>query len=599
MNLPKKIIQLTYDPKTQLGMVLRLRSRLGDHFELRFQPIGVNGKGKSKPSPNQTSIYHLPVEILFIITEYIIKIDPTQEDIKGLFGAAATSFVIRQILEDHRFERIITKKFLGVHHSRNSEERRLGLEPNVAKRYKQVFYDLGFKDKHIKSLQDLADRNAKIYLEEGSAAYSGFITFRSDEDIQVLSEKAKELEEEEEEEEEEEPRKKKIKKERHISSWPWWYFRAWANRKNLESILMPYTEADNDNLFSMSVVSVIGMDSVITRRGPGTEFKGYEFTEGYSSEKLSFLLSIGRYEEGGHEWRGSWATPADLMIIPIDKLVSRALNYTYDIGEDMELKGSTQLVISISEPMPLHKQREGAASFRKEVIMTGLDNLPDTMVRHGPPVAGKATIHDFDLKIILQIQQAYLGKDWTTGFFGPQRKSLPYLHLKNLSLQEVYFENPAPLDLSAVTGKILSILRFGPSNLSQVPQLFCPSPILMDLHLTAAQDGILLWNLQGDHETCFRHLVRLHINGNVPIWNSSAVLKISKLPNLYSITLDNFTGKFEDLKRLGAILTPPRSGFRKRVTIWVRFAAPNKSLSVQGLDIFKPLKNVRFKDFYD
>ena len=558
-------LHLSYDPKTQLGMVLCLRARLGQHFELRFHPIGANGKKrkrggggdkqrdlnprdpkkqKEEEEEEPFTILSFPVELIYYITGFMVKSHPTPEETKGLFAFARSTHDLRFYIEDPGLENVISQKFLGTQHTRTREERRLGLEPNVAKRYKAVFNLLGLKKENIKALQAKANRNIQTY--------------------KIEVEKRKKAA----------AAKKPREKEWTIRSWPWWYFRALANHRSFQSIINPFVDDESD-VFSMALISVVALqpDPSSTSMPPKIH-RLRRFREGTSVHSPKHLLDIGRdnmYPVRMYKLQ-KWTSGADLMVIPIDKLVQRALTYSYNIGRKMELKSPTRLTISVSESMLVFEAREGPASFRKEVKMTGLDKLPDTMVRHGPPVGGKVTIHDFDLKIILQIQQAYLGKDWSQ-FLGPQRKPLPYLHLESLSLEHVYFENvpkevplehvyfenvpkEVPLDLSALTGPFLSKLRFGPSNLSHVPKLFCPSPHLTELRLVTpnTRNSILLWDLPEDPTPCFPNLNYLEIKGNVKIWKSPLVEKIGKFPMLNEIILESFPGHDPDLLRLVANL---------------------------------------------
>ncbi len=124
-----RILHLTYDPKTQRGLVLRLQACLGQHFQLRFQSIGSNGGKSSFP------IMDLPVEMVFYIISFLLNPNPTKQDIKTLFSLARSSPSIRILLEDPAMERMTSLQLLGASHSRNWEQRRLGLEPNVNKRY--------------------------------------------------------------------------------------------------------------------------------------------------------------------------------------------------------------------------------------------------------------------------------------------------------------------------------------------------------------------------------------------------------------------------------------------------------------------------------
>ena len=588
-----KILHLSYDPKTQRGMVLCLRARLGQHFELRFHPIGVNGKKrkrggkqsdlnprdpkkqKEEEEAEPFTILSFPVELIYYITGFMVKSHPTPEETRGLFAFARSTSELRFYIEDPGLENVISQKFLGTQHSRNREERRMGLEPNVAKRYKAVFKLLGLKDKNIKALQAKANRNIQTYKTA----------------------------------------KKSREKEWTIRSWPWWYFRALANHRSFQSLANPFVDDESD-IFSMSLISVVALqpDPRSTYRPPKTH-RLRRFSEGANVDSAEFLLDIGRGNvrpEDMYDWQ-KWTSGADLMVIPIDRLVQRALTYSYNIGRKMELKSPTNLTISVSEPMPVSRSSRGLEPFRKEVVMTGLSDLPNTLSRHVQS-QGKAKIIDFDLRLVLQIQQAYLGNAWSQ-FLGPQRKPLPYLHLESLSLEHVHFENPRapPLDLSALTGEFLSKLRFGPSNLRHVPKLFCPSPHLTELRLVTPntrnsilQGSILLWDLEGiKPASCFPKLNYIHIIGNVKIWKSPVILKLPFFPNLRSITLEKFPGTLEDLRRLGRVLkqAPQRSvlvaggHYPVGITVWVSFAPPNEHYSVETGYVVD-LQGVYFKDFH-
>ncbi len=599
-------LHLSYDPKTQLGMVLCLRARLGQHFKLRFHPIGVNGTKRKRGGKQRDlnprdpkkqkafTILSFPVELIYYITGFMVKSHPTPEETRGLFAFARSTSELRFYIEDPGLENVISRKFLGTQHTRNREERRMGLEPNVAKRYKAVFKLLGLKDKNIKALQAKANRNIQTY--------------------KIEVEKRKKAEESRE-------------KEWTIRSWPWWYFRALANHRSFQSLANPFVDDESD-IFSMALISVVALqpDPMSTYR-PARTHRLRTFSEGANVDSAQFLLDIVRGNTkpaDRYDWQ-KWTSGADLMVIPIDRLVQRALTYSYNIGRKMELKGPTNLTISVSEPMPVSRPSRGLASFRKEVVMTGLSDLPDTLGRHVQS-RGKAKIIDFDLRLVLQIQQAYLGNAWSQ-FLGPKRKPLPYLHLESLSLEHVYFEKPKappkdssalinpkkdlsastnPLDLSALTGEFLSELRFGPSNSRHVPKLFCPTPHLTHLRLVApnTRNSILLWNLEGiNPASCFPNLDHIHIGGNVNIWTSPAVLKLSKFPKLRSITLEKFPGTLRDLRRLGKALEQapqsdiPGGHYPHGITVWVRFIPPNTDYSVQGGYDFN-FKGVYFRDFY-
>ena len=596
MNLPKTILQLTYDPKTQLGLILRVRARLGDHFELRFQPIGANGKGKKKVKEEVAPISVLPAELVDYITMLLIKLYPTEAETKTLFSFAASSPFFRKFIESETLERAITNKVLGAVHSRSREERRLGLERDVVGRYHYVLSFLDFQDDHIESLQLIADWNAEIYEKRKEKAYYPFIPIERD------------FKEEEEEEEESSSQKRRkidplivrLIDKRHISAWPWWYFRLLGNYHSLVSITNPITM--KGDLFSASVVYL----SALQRNF----WEGPSHLRTLSDAKMnrisnpggrSFLLSVGGHERQNYQIWGGWSAAADLMIIPMDKLVDRAVGYTYEIGRTMDLQGSTKLLISVSESMPTREapidprsyynpkdgRKDGRASYRKEVAITGLKNLQKKIVRHIQH-EGKATEVAFELDVVLQVQHAYLGTGWNE-FLEHKLGARAYLLLVNLRLQHVYFENQASLDLTGITQKFLSYLNFGPTNLSQVPKLHCPSPYLKKLQLSDwgfYENNILLWDLSEiNPETCFPMLQDLSISGNVKIWEAPLVYKFSKFPNLKTISLWGFRGNEDDLLRLASVLElSPQSGTPEGVVVVV---------SVRGL--FSIIENRKFK----
>ncbi len=552
---PKKILLLTYDPKTQRGLVLRLRARLGQHFELRFKSIGVNGNGKGKEKEEGKKpfpILSLPAELVNFITMFLIKINPTSEESKTLFSFARSDPAFREFLEHPGLERMTSQNVLGVSHSRTREERRLGLEPNVKKRYRHVLWKLSlFNAKDIKSLQDIADRNAEKYKEGGAKAYLPFIT----------SQRPKKKVEGEEEEQE----KKRIKITPRISSWPWWYFRLLSNHRSLVSMTNPvsmttHVSVDSD-LFSASIVTVNALEPVRERIRPPRHFNLRTFTDVRPKSFVSgpeggdILLRFGRHQLA-KRWRdlhSQLPAGADLMVIPMDKLITRAGLFGFGMNRHMKLEGSIQLIISVAQPIPLEIPREGRASFRKEVIMTGLEKMTKIIELHRQE---EIEVKRYNVELTLQIQHAYLGNGLTQ-FLGHQRGARPYLRLKTLNLQHVHFENHlAPLDLSGITGDQLAGLRFGPTNLSHVPKLSCPSPHLTKLRLVTpnTRNSILLWDLPEDPAPCFPKLDQLHIKGNVRIWKSPLVEKIGKFPLLTEIYLETFPGHDEDLLRLAANL---------------------------------------------
>ncbi len=175
MNSKARILHLSYDPKTQRGLVLRLRAQLGQHFELRFRPIGVNdggggGKGKGKQKEEAPIDYFsevLPVEILYMILGVLVKTNPSKEETKILFAMAGTSHLIRSIMENPSFENMISLRVLGARHSRSVAQRRLGIDGIVSSRFGPVLTMLGLSPE---KLQTLAKKNKAKIVIKGEAA---------------------------------------------------------------------------------------------------------------------------------------------------------------------------------------------------------------------------------------------------------------------------------------------------------------------------------------------------------------------------------------------------------------------------------------------
>ena len=568
----KMLVRLSYNPKTQLGTVLRLRAQLGHVFQLRFKPIGVNGKGgghhkeeeeeeeEEEEADATATIYHLPAEILYDIVRIITKINPTKEDTKTLFSAAASTFMIRQIIEDVGFENMMSRRVLGIQHSRLREERRLGLEPNVAERYKGVLAGLRFKKKNIKLLQELADRNADIYDVEKSEAYLPFIPLRSNEELDVLQKNTTE-----EEEEQPESSKKRLRLARRISAWPWWYFRLLSNHLSLESVTRPFGPKSDG--FSASVVHHSMWGDMGLRGHTDAEPN----TPIYVNRSPGFLINIARNPSAASvaRWQ-KWSAGADLMVIPMKKLVKRAWVYSKNAFKDGgTTEGSTHLTISVAESMP----RPVKASYRKEVvILTKLSQkeMPANLIfkyevkKRGETEFKKKKLI-FDLRLTLEIQHAYLGNSMVQ-FLNHSLQPRPYLQVEKLSLQHVHFKNPASgLDLSGIA-KNLHEFRFGPSNLNKVPKLFCPS-LLYRLRLLAAPKTLLSWDLRPrvNPATCFSYLNSLYIDGDIKIWEYPLLGKIGNFPNLTSIVLNHFSGNDEDLLRLAKAL----QNIKSEVTVMV------------------------------
>lgn len=565
-----KTLEITYDSKTQRGLVLRLRAQLGQTFKLRFRSIGSNGDKKEGALP--TSIYHLPAEVLSQIVGVMVKMNPTKQDIKRLFSAAASTFVIREIIEDPGFENMISLRVLGIHHSRSREERRVGLEPNVAKRYRSVLSSLGFNTQQIKSFQHLADRNAEIYAEKGAAAYYPFITFRSDKELEEeeelkspSSEKREgmtqrkdswwwwwwhfqsdeDLEEEEEEEEELESSSSSSGNRggmsRRISAWPWWYFRLLSNHMILQSMKRPFGP-QSDGFFA-SVASLGSLDAKFQNpmhkrvhfHTDASKLLTRDFLHPFKIE--SFFEKILEKPSASFDKWQQGSAGADLMIIPMLHLVKRAAILTIRAEfSDETQRGPTHLLITAAEAMPMETPREGKASYRKEVV-----------------VLTRFANSNFDLLLILNLRHVYLGNSMVQ--FLNHLQPRPNFHLQKLKLEHVHFPNPnSPLVLSGFAKKEFSVLLFGPSNLSQVPKLSCPSS-LKRIFLVATPKFPLRWSLTGiDIATCYPKLDTIKIKGNVEIWKSPLVEKIGKFPSLEEIFLYRFPGNDEDLLRLAANL---------------------------------------------
>ncbi len=555
-----KILELTYDPKTQHGMVLRLQKQLGQTFKLRFRPIGANGKRKEKKEEEEEEeetifpILSLPVEIIAPIILLLVEVDPTPSDITTLFTLVNISFITREIIEDPWFERMISKKVLGAVHSRSREERRLGLEPEVAKRYGSLLKRIGRK---AKPLQEIADRNAEKYKRGGSAAYLPFIaTVRPE--LKA---------------EEEESSKKRIKVAGRISSWPWWYLRLVSNRHSLESITNPFGMKSDG--FSGSVVDIKFEE--FNRRG----HRLYDTTHGDLNRNS--LMMIGMQPKRAFRRWDTGSAGADLMVIPMNLLVRRALKFYLESSTRWIFKNSANLVISVVESMPTKKgsgQADEMDSFyRKEVVITGLEteatslNLPELGMLQELLKIPTDKIKEFNLGLTLQIRYAYLGPS-VIQFLNHKLGARSYLRLKILSLEHVYLETEASsLDLTGIAGKSLVNLRFGPSNLSWVPKLACPSPKFKHITLGVrepAATNILLWDLPNNPAACFPKLESIKVSGNIEIWASPTVQKISKLPKLWLIELDNFSANLDALRQLGKTLERSQIP-RRSYTVTVNF----------------------------
>ncbi len=589
-----KTLEITYDSKTQRGLVLRLRAQLGQTFKLRFRSIGSNGDKKEGALP--TSIYHLPAEVLFQLVGVMVKVNPTKQDIKRLFAAAASTFVIREIIEDPGFENMISLRVLGIHHSRSREERRVGLEPNVAKRYRSILSSLGFKTQQIKFFQRLADRNAEIYAEKGAAAYYPFITFRSDKELEEEEElessssgkreemtqrnnswwwwwyfqSDKELEEEEELESSSSGTRGGMP--RRISAWPWWYFRLLSNHMTLQSMKRPFGRK-SDGFFA-SVASLVALDAktqnpMYKRFHYHTDSKllTRDFARSFKIKNF-FRKILEKPSESFDKWQQGSAG-ADLMIIPMHHLVKRAAILTIRVEfSDETPHGPTHLLITAAEAMPMETPREGKASYRKEVV-----------------VLTRFASSNFDLRLTLNLRHVYLGNSMVQ--FLNHLQPRPNFHLQELKLKHVHFPNPnSPLDLSSFTKKKFSMLLFGPSNLSQVPKLSCPSS-LERIILVATPKFPLRWSLTGiDLATCYPQLGTIKIKGNVEIWKSPLVEKIGKFPSLENIFLYRFPGNDVDLLRLAANL---QNGASKIVIVDLSYDSTVLQTKVFGNVTFEPI----------
>ena len=558
----EKILHLSYDAKTQGGLVLVLRARLGHHFDLRFHAIGVNVKRKrpkdtkdktqQQPDVNPKDskrqkvveedpfpVQHLPAEIVFFITTLMIKNNPTKAETKGLFAFVRSSPFIRDFFESVSLERAMSLKALGAVHSRSREERRLGLEPNVAGRYRGVLKLLGLP---TAELQQMANRNALIYKARGSKAYDPFITY-------VPLRRGKPPFEEEEEEEQPEIDVTTL----HISAWPWWYLRLLSNYKSMVSMTHSFSEDNSDGFFA-GVVSIIAKDlpeSIMT----------FEHNDSEDMHHGNLFLWNLPPDTNDRKWH-KWSAGADLMVIPMDLLILRAQKYVTNTG----LIGiePIRLSVYVSESMlSTILPKQGKASYRKEVVVLS-EKIPKQFMLQGRKKFG---VHMSRLELTFQIHDAYLG-DSLTQFLKLLRTSpKSYMQMESLFLKKVYFENPTRLDL---TSKSLSYLEFGPSNLKQVPK-FCPAPELVTIDLRTEKDDILIWDIPEDPATCLPLLRTLAFGNDIQIRKAPKALeKFSKFPKLNFLALEGFHGEAEDLQRLGGILErAPKAKSSRGITVAV------------------------------
>lgn len=526
MNSTTKILHLTYDPETQTGLILRLRSRLGQHFELRFIPIEANGdeeeddndkETKKEPKKIPASFASLPAELVNYITMFLIKTNPTKDETKGLFSFAKTSKLTREFIESENLERATYKNVLGAYHSRGREERRLGLEPNVAHRYRGALKFLGLS---AAELQITANENIEMYSQRSSMAYGPYITYE-------LAKKNKL--------EEEEPQ--------GISAWPWWYLRFLSNYNSLVSLTNPYTNHVSD-LFSTSVLST----TVKWRPESVTKSGVSEATGGGNFSKLTYAA-----RHPNKMGPPKWSTGADLMVIPLDILVLRGRDYINDlIKAGRTVIKPLKLNISIAEYSPNTSTSYPSSSvyYRKEVVMIGLEK--NKLMKN----------LSFKIQLELHINQAFLGNS-IINFLNHKQGARSYLRLMSLDLGNVYFNNPdQQLDLRSITGEYLKNLKFGPTNAHQVPKLSCPSISLEEIELWGSNPGrndneisFLKWDIPDDPNTCFPNITSLTLNGNIDIWKIDGMLdKLSLFPNLKIISLYKFYGTEKDLYRLVMIL---------------------------------------------
>ncbi len=591
-----RTLHLSYDPKTQRAIVLRLRARLGRHFDLQFHAIGANGmkrkrdkdedakekksfavfmrfldhykdpkKKKTQPDVNPKDpkrqkkvpfpIQQLPAELVDYITTLMIKLNPTKAEIKGLFLFARSSPFIRGFFESEGLERAMTMKTLGAVHSRSREERRLGLEPNVAKRYgdykKENFGSkevrkgvLGLLGLPSEALQDMANRNALIYKARGSKAYGPFIVY------DLLR---KEKPEKEELEEEEQPDVDITTF--HISAWPWWYLRLLSNYKSMVSMTHRFSEDNSDGFFA-AVVSMVAK-----KRPESVTVLAHNDSEDMSHGDLFLWNLLDTPDRDNYKWH-KWSAGADLMVIPMHLLILRAQNYVTNTGF-IGVK-PIQLSVYVSESMPSTiLPEQGKASYRKEVVVLP-EKIPKQFMLQGSKKFG---VDMSRLVLTFQIHDAYLG-DSLTNFLKLLRTTpTSYMQMESLFLKKLYFENPTSLDL---TGKLLSSLEFGPSNLTQVPN-FCPAPKLRILELRTEKDDILIWDIPDDPATCLPLLRTLAFSYDIQIRNAPEALeKFSKFPKLNYLILEGFSGEAEDLRRLGGILEQaPKAKSSRGITVVV------------------------------
>ncbi len=543
-------LHLSYDPKTQGGLVLRLRARLGHHFQLRFHAIGVNGRKRKRRTKKKTQpdlnpkdkkrqkvvkedpfpIQLLPAELVDFITTLIIKLNPSKAEAKGLFSFARSSPFIRNFFESEGLEGAMSLKTLGAIHSRSREERRLGLESNVAGRYRGVLNLLGLSSRRVSVLQDVANRNALIHKARGSEAYDPFI---------VYDPLRKEKPEKEELEEEEQPEIDITTL--HISAWPWWYFRLLSNYKSMVSMSHSLTINNSDGFFA-SVVTLHAkhrQDSWMSFEHNDSEDvrQGYDF----------LTLLADNPERDNYKWQ-KWSAGADLMVIPMGALILRAKKYFIDSG----LIATQPIVLSVhaSEPMPRRlttTTTQDKAAYRKEVVVLTKEMPKQFMVQD---IQNFAPNVSSDLHLTFDISQAYLG-DSLAHFLESLRTPKSYMHMKELTLEKLYFENPSSLDLA---GKFLSYLIFGSSNMKQVPN-FCPAPELTHIDLQTGKNDILIWDIPDDPATCLPKLHTLYLSHQIQMGNSPEALnRFSKFPSLSYLILDHFYGNVTDLRRLAAIL---------------------------------------------
>ncbi len=238
-------LRVIYDPHTQRGMVLRLRKRLGRNFVLHYRPVGTNGGGEEEEEEEEEEfpLLELPAELISMIT-ILLMADMTRQGAKDVFSLAATSTRLREFLNFPSLENTISLYVLGARHSRTREERRLGLEPDVALRYRGILNYIGTRPH---GLQEIADKNAALYEKYGSGAYTGRV---------VLKEGKSRM---------------RLDLSQRIESWPWWYLRLLSNRMSLTSMSNPFRPTSDG--FSGSVVSLLMLRPTDVTRRPPTKFK--------------------------------------------------------------------------------------------------------------------------------------------------------------------------------------------------------------------------------------------------------------------------------------------------------------------------------------